>query len=47
MLCSTKVAYMSQDRKKNLRKKVSLTDGIVERGVRGQSKLGSKQSRNN
>ncbi len=38
--------YMSQDRKKNLREK-GIFNGIVERRVRGQSKLRPKQSRNN
>jgi len=38
--------YMSQDRKKKLREK-GIFNGIVERRVRGQSKLRAKQSRNN
>ena len=38
--------YMSQERKKRLREK-GIFNGIVERRVRGQSKLRAKQSRNN
>lgn len=38
--------YMSQERKKKLRKE-GIFNGIVERRVRGQSKLRPKQSRNN
>jgi len=38
--------YMSQERKKRLRKE-GIFNGIVERRVRGQSKLRPKQSRNN
>ena len=38
--------YMSQERKKKLRKE-GVFNGIVERRVRGQSKLRAKQSRNN
>ena len=38
--------YMSKERKKDLRKK-GIFNGIVERRVRGQSKLRAKQQRNN
>ncbi len=38
--------YMSKERKKSLRKK-GIFNGIVERRVRGQSKLRAKQQRNN
>jgi len=38
--------YMSKKRKKRLRQK-GIFSGIVERRVRGQSKLRSKQQRNN
>lgn len=38
--------YMSQERKRSLRAK-GVFSGIVERRVRGQSKLRNKQSRNN
>lgn len=38
--------YMSQERKRNLRVK-GIFNGITERRVRGQSKLRTKQSKNN
>ena len=38
--------YMSKERKKDLRKK-GIFNGIVERRVKGQSKLRTKQQRNN
>jgi len=38
--------YMSQERKRNLRAKC-IFNGITERRVRGQSKLRTKQSKNN
>jgi len=39
-------AYMSKERKKDLRKK-GITNGIIERRVRGQSKLRPKQTKHN
>jgi len=39
-------AYMSKDRKKTLRKK-GVINGIIERRVRGQSKLRAKQQKHN
>jgi len=39
-------AYMSKKRKKDLRKK-GITNGIIERRVRGQSKLRAKQQKHN
>jgi len=38
--------YMSKERKKRLREK-GIFNGIIERRVRGQSKLRAKQSKNN
>jgi len=38
--------YMSQERKRKLRKE-GISNGITERRVSGQSKLGTKQSKNN